>query len=67
VAIPGSSKSRWGLPDTYGADDTGIKVLDGDTAGGSKRGHLWCYVGDAIEVVFRYTPDWSVKGRFVPL
>jgi transposase len=45
-----------------GADDTGIKVLDGDTAGGSKRGHLWCYVGDAIDVVFRYTPDWSKEG-----
>lgn len=42
-----------------GADDTGIKVLAKDAPGGARRGHLWCYVGDATHVVFRYTPDWT--------
>lgn len=40
------------------ADDTGIKVLDKDAPGGAKRGHLWCYVGDATWSVYRYAPDW---------
>lgn len=43
-------------------DDTGIKVLDRDEPGGSKKGHLWCYVGDRKYVVFRYTPDWTKEG-----
>ena len=29
------------------ADDTGIKVLDRDEPNGARKGHLWCYVGDA--------------------
>jgi transposase len=45
-----------------GADDTGIKVLDKDAPGGAKRGHLWCYIADAMYAVFRYTPDWSKEG-----
>lgn len=45
-----------------GADDTGIKVLDKGAPGGAKRGHLWCYVGDGMHAVFRYTPDWSKEG-----
>ncbi len=45
-----------------GADDTGIKVLDKDAAGGSKKGHLWCYIADATHAVFRYTPDWTKEG-----
>jgi transposase len=45
-----------------GADDTGIKVLDRDAPGGAKKGHLWCYIGDATHAVFRYTPDWSKEG-----
>jgi transposase len=44
------------------ADDTGIKVLDRDVAGGAKKGHLWCYIGDAQHAVFRYTPDWTKEG-----
>jgi transposase len=44
------------------ADDTGIKVLDRDAPGGAKKGHLWCYVGDARDLIFRYTPDWSKEG-----
>lgn len=43
-------------------DDTGIKVLDRDEPGGTKKGHLWCYVGDATWTVFRYTPDWRKEG-----
>lgn len=45
-----------------GADDTGIKVLDRDAPGGAKKGHLWCYIGDATHAVFRYTPDWTKEG-----
>jgi transposase len=40
-------------------DDTGIKVLDNKASGGSKRGRLWCHVGDGTWAAFRYTPDWS--------
>jgi transposase len=45
------------------ADDTGIKVLDGDAPRGAKRGHLWCYVGVERDgetcAAFRYAPDWK--------
>src|SRR5262249_14386774 len=44
------------------ADDTGLKVQDDKAPGGSKRGHLWCYVGDATWAAFVYTPDWSKEG-----
>lgn len=44
------------------ADDTGLKVLDDKAPGGSKRGHLWCYVGDATWAAFVYTPDWRKEG-----
>jgi transposase len=44
------------------ADDTGIKVLDRDEPNGARKGHLWCYVGDATHAVFRYTPDWTKQG-----
>lgn len=40
-------------------DDTGIKVLDRDAPGGSKRGRLWCYVGDGRWAAFEYSPDWK--------
>lgn len=40
------------------ADDTGLKVLDKDSPGGSKRGHLWCYVGDEklVAIVLPMSP-----------
>lgn len=44
------------------ADDTGLKVLDRDSPGGSKRGHLWCYVGDEKLVAIVYTPSWRKEG-----
>jgi transposase len=44
------------------ADDTGLKVLDKDSPGGSKRGHLWCYVGDEKLVAIVYTPSWRKEG-----
>lgn len=44
------------------ADDTGLKVLDRDAPGGSKRGHMWCYVGDGQHVAFVYTPTWRKEG-----
>ncbi|MCC6997683.1 MAG: IS66 family transposase [Deltaproteobacteria bacterium] len=44
------------------ADDTGINVLDQDAPGGAKRGHLWCYVGDATWASFTHTPDWRKEG-----
>jgi hypothetical protein len=44
------------------ADDTGLKVLDDKAPGGSKRGHLWCYLGDAKWAAFVYTPDWRKEG-----
>jgi transposase len=34
-------------------DDTGIKVLDNKASGGSKRGRLWCHVGDGTWAAFR--------------
>jgi transposase len=43
-------------------DDTGLKVLDDSAPGGSKRGHLWFYIGDAAWCAVRYTPDWTKEG-----
>src|SRR5439155_754531 len=43
-------------------DDTGLRVLDRDAPGGSKRGHIWGYLGDRRWLVFDYTPDWSAEG-----
>lgn len=37
------------------SDDTGITVLDKDTANGSRHSFLWAYVGDRDEVVFDFT------------
>ncbi len=42
-------------------DDTGLRVLDKDDPRGSKRGHLWPYVGQGGNVFVEYTPDWSGK------
>ena len=43
-------------------DDTGLRVLDRDAPGGSKRGHIWGYLGDRRWLAFDYTPDWSAEG-----
>ena len=43
-------------------DDTPLRVLDADKAGGSKRGHMWAYLGDRRWVTYDYTPDWSGAG-----
>ncbi len=40
-------------------DDTGIQALDRKADGGSKRGHLWGYLGDHKWACFSYTPDWK--------
>jgi transposase len=40
-------------------DDTPVVVLDTDAPGGSKKGRLWVYVGDAQWVAFDYTPNWQ--------
>ncbi|NJM54769.1 MAG: IS66 family transposase [Verrucomicrobiae bacterium] len=40
-------------------DDTGVQVLDRDEPDGSKRGHLWGYLGDGKLAYFEYTPDWK--------
>lgn len=39
-------------------DDTGLRVLDKDHHSGTKRGHLWGYLGDGKWFYYRYTPDW---------
>jgi transposase len=44
------------------ADDTGLRVLDPAKKGGSKRGHMWCYVGDRSWVTYDYTPTWEAEG-----
>lgn len=40
-------------------DDTGLRVLDNGAPGGSKKGHLWAFVGDRLWVAFRYTETWK--------
>jgi transposase len=37
-------------------DATGLKVLDPSSSENIERGTMWCYVGDDLDVVFRYTP-----------
>jgi transposase len=37
-------------------DATGLKVLDSDSPENIVRGTIWCYVGDDLDVVFRYAP-----------
>lgn len=38
------------------ADATGLRVLDNDNPNGSVKGHLWGYLGDGENVVFKYAP-----------
>jgi transposase len=38
-------------------DATGVKVLDPATPENIQRGTIWCYVGDELDVVFRYNAD----------
>jgi len=44
------------------ADDTGLRVLDPAKKGGSKRGHMWAYVGDRAWATYDYTPTWEAEG-----
>jgi hypothetical protein len=44
------------------SDDTGITVLDKAAAHGSRRGFLWAYLGDRLEVVFDFTPGRGREG-----
>ncbi len=44
-----------------GTDDTGLKVLDRDSAQGVKRGVMWVYVGDGRLVVFQYSPNHRME------
>jgi hypothetical protein len=37
-------------------DDTPVPVLDGDKTR-TKKGYLWAYIGDQLDVVFDYTPN----------
>jgi len=37
-------------------DATGLKVLDPSSSENIERGTMWCYMGDDLDVVFRYTP-----------
>jgi transposase len=50
-----------------GGDDTGLRVLDSDAPGGSKRGHIWAFVGYGEDgrpryAAMRYTADWKKEG-----
>lgn len=40
------------------ADDTGMRVLDGEHANGVKLGHIWGFVGADL-VAFSYAPNWK--------
>lgn len=42
-------------------DDTGLKVLDKDAPGGTKKGHLWGMVGDGKWAAYVFTPTWQGK------
>lgn len=46
------------------ADDTGIVVVDRDSPNGSKRGHLWAYLGDRRWAYFDYTPNREAAGPY---
>ena len=48
-------------------DDTGIKVLDKDSAAGAVRGHLWAMLGDQRWASFSYSPTWEAKWPFALL
>jgi transposase len=37
-------------------DATGVRVLDPKSPDHIQRGTMWCYVGDELDAVFRYTP-----------
>ncbi|MBM4028149.1 MAG: IS66 family transposase [Planctomycetes bacterium] len=37
-------------------DATGVRVLDPKSPDNIQRGTMWCYVGDELDAVFRYTP-----------
>lgn len=53
---------RWALrAHCLQVDDTGLQVLDRNHPNGVKRGHMWCHVGDATWVAFRYAPSWEAK------
>lgn len=43
-------------------DDTGLTVLDRAKSRGSKRGHMWGYVGDRCWVSYVYTPTREGTG-----
>lgn len=58
VAVLGEEVLRAYLLQT---DDTGIQVLDVAEEGGSKRGHIWGYLGDRRLAYFEYTPDWKAE------
>jgi transposase len=44
------------------ADDTPLTVLDRSRPGGSKRGHMWAYLGDSAWVAYDYRPTRSGSG-----
>jgi transposase len=44
------------------ADDTPLTVLDSQKPGGSKRGFMWAYLGDASWVAYDYRPTRSASG-----
>ncbi len=43
-------------------DDTPLTVLDAQKPGGSKRGFMWAYLGDASWVAYDYRPTRSGSG-----
>jgi len=46
--------------DVYVAlDDTGLRVLDRRSKGGSYRGHLWCFTGSGKLVAYDFTQTWE--------
>lgn len=48
-------------------DDTGIKVLDKDSAAGAVRGHLWALLGDQRWAFFSFSRNWEGKWPFALL
>jgi transposase len=44
------------------ADDTPLTVLDSQKPGGSKRGFMWAYLGDASWVAYDYRPTRAATG-----
>lgn len=39
-------------------DDTRLDVLDRHRKGGTRRGHLWCFVGATGHVAYHFTETW---------